>query len=1061
MSIDWKVHTQTICSKLASFTYALELKKTTDLKTALSAYYAYADAWLRYGVVLWGNSHIVALREQPLTNNITPNSTYELVKRAQREPASSVRAVERTQHEPATSLRYSVCSKCQRTGHLRRVCPDWGEAERSGLHFGQAQLEGEMEVDGHNYDMEQELNHLCLNDFKPNRDNTVLKFYDGSKIRPLGIIKPTVRYGNRTKVLELFVIDCGTTSLLGRQWLTELKIDVPQFSCNFVSYSGSNEHVNKKLENLLNRFKELFSGGLGRYTGGKATLTVREGATPVYHRARPLPYALRERVDNELDAMLRAGVIEPVVDHSDWASPLVPIPKPDGTLRLCADYKSTLNPALLIDRYPLPKIEDVLVNLNGNQYFSKIDLSQAYNQVELDESKRYTVINTHRGLFRYNRLVYGLASSVGIFQRIMTELLKGIPNVQVFLDDVIIGGKSENEHIHALEMVLRRLLGHGLKLKKSKCVFLTKEVTYLGYVVSQDGIRADKSKVKAVLKMPTPQSVTELRSFLGMVNFFAKFIRNISSILSPLYNLLRKNVEWKWDGKCERSFQKVKQLLMSAEVLCHYDPNRPLVLTCDASARGVGAVLSQRGEGADGRERAVAYASRTLSDAETNYSQIHREALAIIFGIKKFHQYLYGRRFLLRTDHKPLVSIFGQDKSIPQMTASRMQRWAVILSAYNYEIEYVKTTDNCADGLSRLPEVGQTEEASIPEQTYLHFVQDALMLDYNVVKQCTAKDVLLSRVRSYVRDGWPEECDIDNLRPYFNRKRELYEELGCVMWGHRVVIPESCRDRVLEIIHEPHMGIVKSKALARSYVWWPGVDEAVEAACRACTVCAAHADQPPRHAPCVWPWPSRPWCRLHLDYLGPINGTMYLVVLDAMSKWIEVFLVPSTSASFTIKILSELWSKYGLPKQLVTDNGPPFTRETPAMLLMNRRLRTRLDALKSDRGAKALAAQKKQTEAGGVQRSVDEGDQVWYRQYLQGEKWVAVPNNPVDTPTTSEPVAGAERSCERLKRRMAEAGEEQETWHDANLEDSRPCSPVGHAQLPIILSPPQTRPNRH
>ncbi|XP_063835986.1 uncharacterized protein K02A2.6-like [Ostrinia nubilalis] len=648
-----------------------------------------------------------------------------------------------------------------------------------------------------------------------------------------------------------------------------------------------------------NQFKELFDGGLGRYTGGLATLRVRAGAAPVFHRARPLPYALRERVDAELDAMLRAGVIEPV-DCSDWASPLVPINKPDGTLRICADYKSTLNPSLLVDRYPLPKIEDVLVNLNGNLYFSKIDLSQAYNQIELDDSKKYTVINTHRGLFRYNRLVYGLASSVGIFQRIMTNLLCDIPNVQVFLDDIIVGGRSRAAHLRALESIFQRLKSYGLKLKKSKCVFFAKEVTYLGYVVSKEGTRPDASKIEAIVKMEQPQNVPDLRSFLGTVNFFGRFVKNLSPMLSPLYTLLRKGVEWNWDSECELAFNSVKQQLSGASVLAHYDPDKPLIATCDASARGLGAVLTQPGPRG---ERPVAFASRSLNNAERNYSQIHREALAIIFCIKKFHQYLYGRRFILRTDHKPLVSIFGPNTGIPNMTASRMQRWAIILSAYDYEIEYVKSNDNCADSLSRLPPKSKPEfnrNEQIPEQTFLHFAQEALLLDYNTIRRETIRDRILSRVLSYVRDGWPDQCDIDGLKPYFNRKTELYEELGCLMWGYRVVIPEACRDKVLEIIHEPHMGIVKSKALARSYVWWAGIDEAVEGACRACSACAATAAAPPQHAPRPWPWPRRPWSRIHLDFMGPILGKTYLVVIDAMSKWIEVFQVPSTSASSTI-----------------------------------------------------------------------------------------------------------------------------------------------------------------
>lgn len=1018
-------------------------------------------------------------------------------------------------------FRNYVCSKCQRTGHLRRVCPEWatpgpsrggarglaaagrrgGPARaaappapaQSRLFYNDADLEHNEE---YGRDIEEEMHHLCLNNYQSvslpiiidnaiikmeidtgtaisciskvtydkhlshlsmENDNTVLKFYNGSRIRPLGIIKPIVTYKEISKPLELFVIEGGTTSLLGRQWLSELDIEIPKFYCNFFG-DGQNKQMTNEVKQLLDRYEELFSGGLGRYTGGRATLRVREGAVPVFHRARPLPYALRERVDAELAAMQRAGIITPV-DCSDWASPLVPINKPDGSLRICADYKSTLNPSLLVDRYPLPKIEDVLVNLNGNMYFSKLDLSQAYNQIELDDSKRYTVVNTHLGLFQYNRLVYGLSSSVGIFQRIMTTLLGNIPNVQIFLDDVIIGGRSKEEHLHALETVFQRLLKKGLKLKKSKCVFLAKEVTYLGYVVSREGIKPDMTKVNAIIKMRQPQNISELRSFLGTVNFFGRFIKNLSSMLSPLYKLLRKSVDWYWCSECDRAFEHVKRALSSAGVLSHYNPGKRLIVTCDASARGVGAVLTQEGTAGAG-ERPVAYASRTLNSAESNYSQIHREALAIIFAVNKFHQYLYGRHFTLRTDHKPLVSIFNPSSSIPTMTASRMQRWAIILSAYEYDIEYVSTNNNCADSLSRLPNVMESSNNfydKIPEQTYLHFAQDALLLDYKDIKKHTLKDPILARVLSFIRDGWPEQYDIEGLKPYWNRKLELYEELGCVMWGHRVVIPEGCRDKVLRLLHEPHMGIIKTKSMARSYVWWAGIDEAVEGVCRACAACASLADAPPRHAPRCWPWPARPWARVHLDYLGPIFGKTYLVVVDARSKWLEVFQVPSTAAGATIDRLSELWARWGVPKQVVSDNGPPFTSkelknfleadgvehiftapyhpasnglaensvktvkkvikkaviekqdvqkslntfllyyrntehcttgESPAVLLMGRRLRTRLDVLRPDRERKVLKSQNSQTTAsGGSDRELGIGQDIWYRTYLKGQKW--------------------------------------------------------------------------
>lgn len=753
-----------------------------------------------------------------------------------------------------------------------------------------------------------------------------LKFYDGSVVRPVGFIETVVEYKGDKKMLDLYVIDKGTTNLLGRQWLTELNIEIPKLS--LYNLKSGEISKNKMIHDIISRHRSLFDGTLGKYTGGEVSLHVRDNAEPIFHRARPVPYALRPRVDAELDAMLRAGVIEPV-ERSDWATPLVIARKADGGIRLCADYKVTLNKVLLVDRYPVPKIDDLFSDLSGNNYFTKLDLSQAYNQLVLSEpSRKYTVINTHRGLFKYNRLVYGLSSSPGIFQKFMTDLLK-IPGVLVFYDDILIKTKAVDSHLKCVEQVFDILEKNGLKIKKEKCDFMAEQVKYLGFIIDKNGLRVDSEKIKPILSMPHPNNVSELKSFLGMVNFYGKFIKNLSSYVNPLYELLKKGKHWQWGQKQSESFQQIKKMLCSTEVLTHFDMSLESIVTCDASAHGLGAVLAQRGP--DGRERVVAYASRALRAPELHYSQIHKEALAIIFAIDKFHQYLYGRKFKLRTDHKPLVAIFGPNAGIPNTAASRLQRWAIKLSAYDFEIEYVRTDKNTADILSRLiskhKEGVLKEESSAPEQTYLHFAIDSLLLDYNIIKKETASDPLLSRVVSYTNYGWPQDIDIKELKPYWNRKSELYTELGCLMWGHRVVVPNSCRSKVLQELHESHMGVVKTKGLARSYVWWPGVDEAVETACRACGVCAAVAEAPPAHAPCAWPWPERPWTRLHLDFLGPISGSSYLIVVDAHSKWIEAIKMNKTTASSVIKELSAIWARFGLPKQVVSDNGPPFFSE--------------------------------------------------------------------------------------------------------------------------------------
>lgn len=576
------------------------------------------------------------------------------------------------------------------------------------------------------------------------------------------------------------------------------------------------------IEVKSSRYCNVFAEGLGRFTGPPVSIRVREGARPVFIRARPLAYALRGPVERALQQHVRDGILTPV-ERSDWATPIVPVVKKDGNIRICADYKLTLNKVLEVDRYPLPQVEDLLVRLHGGKRFSKIDLSQAYAQFLLDDSKKYTVINTHKGLFMYNRLVYGLSSSPAIFQRRLEELFADLPRVGVFLDDVIITGASHTEHLQNLDVVFQRLDKYGLKVKKEKCDFFAKSISYLGYVISEEGVHTCPSKLKAILNTPTPSNVGELRSFIGMIMYYSKFIKNLSTMLAPLYELLKVGSKYVWSSQCHRAFDSVKKVLTSSEVLMHYSPELPLVLTADASSVGVGAVLSQVTAAG---ERPVAYASRSLTTAERNYAQNDREALAIVYGIRKYHQYSYGRKFILRTNHKPLTYIFGNKVGIPVMSASRLQRWAVLLSGYNYDIEYVSSKNNCADALSRLP-AKLIKDTMVKEVTYVNFDEKFLPLTNYDVSKATSRDVILSKIKIYIESGWPNFCNSDELKPFFVRRNELYIEGGCIMWGYRMIIPQSLKQIVLKQLHCSHMGIVKTKSWARSYVWWPRIDDDV------------------------------------------------------------------------------------------------------------------------------------------------------------------------------------------------------------------------------------------
>ena len=379
-----------------------------------------------------------------------------------------------------------------------------------------------------------------------------------------------------------------------------------------------------------------------------------------------------------------AGVIEPV-QFADWAAPVVPVVKKDGSIRICGDFKVTINRATKVDSYPLPKVEDLLASLGGGKTFTKLDLAHAYQQIPLEEnSKQYVVINTHKGLYRYNRLPFGVSSAPAIFQRTMEGILRGIPKVCVYIDDILITGATEQEHIRTLDKVLTRLAEAGLKLKQAKCSFLRPSVEYLGHNISAEGLRPTKEKIRAIQEAPAPCNVSQLRSFLGLLNYYGKFLPNLSSILAPLHRLLHKKTVWKWTSEQEKAFQEAKALLTSPCLLVHFDADRELLLACDASPYGVGAVLSHRMD--DGTEKPIAFASRTLPAAEKKYSQLDKEGLAVVYGVKKFHQYLFGRHFEILSDHKPLQHLFSEHRPVPVLASARIQRWALTLSAYSYSI---------------------------------------------------------------------------------------------------------------------------------------------------------------------------------------------------------------------------------------------------------------------------------------------------------------------------------------------------------------------------------------
>lgn len=389
---------------------------------------------------------------------------------------------------------------------------------------------------------------------------------------------------------------------------------------------------------------------------------------------------------------------------------------------------------------------------------------------------------------------------------------------------------------------------------------------------------------------------------------------------------MRKGAPWVWGAGQTRAFEETKKMLCSTPLLTHFDPSRPILVQVDASPYGLGAVMAHKME--DGREKPVCYVSRTLSEAEQNHAHIEKEGLALVFAVKKLHQYLYGNNFTLFTDHKPLLGLFAENKPIPSLAAARIQRWAIFLAAYNYRLEYrAGSLNGNADCLSRLP-ISVQEQDVTPNSNRIHMMN---LVDAPVtvaaVRLETRRDPTLSRVYEYILNGWSRCIPDTAMKPYFNKRTELTCEDGTVLWGSRVVIPAILRTKVLQQLHQTHIGIMRMKALARSYVWWPNLDADIERAGKACGTCIHYQSNPGKAPIHCWEYPSSPWERVHLDYAGPFLGHMFLIVVDAHSKWTEVCITKSSSAMTTIEKLRGIFATHGLPVLIVSDNGPCFTSE--------------------------------------------------------------------------------------------------------------------------------------
>lgn len=747
-----------------------------------------------------------------------------------------------------------------------------------------------------------------------------LQSYCNKDIQVLGVYKVNVTYGTVKKQLNLYVVNSHKQALLGREWLYEIPLDWSKIWCqNDVSHV-ENKTIPKAVQALFLKYSNVTEPGIGKTEYLEAKISIKPDSNPIFCKARRVPFSLLSKIEAELDNLVEQGVLKKV-ESSEWATPIVPVLKPNGNVRICGDYKVTINKCIQVDDHPLPTVDELFLGIAGGEKFTKLDLSQAYLHLPVREKDRsYLTLNTHRGLYEPTRLFFGLASAPAVWQREMKTMLSHIEGVEVLLDDIRITAENDEEHLKRLEQVLKCLSHHNLKVNMDKCSFMQPQIEYCGYVINKFGIKKAPNKVQAVLDMKRPTDKTEIRAMLGLVNYYGRFFKNLSDILLPFNKLLQKNVPFLWSKQCEKSFQTIKTQIASDNVLCHFDPRLPLVVASDASSHAVGAVLSHIFP--DGVERPIQFASQTLNKTQQKYSQIDKEAYAIIFAIKKFHQFLFGRRFTLFCDHKPLVQIFSPTKGIPLFSALRMQHYAIFLQGFTYDIKYKNTKlHGNADAMSRLPL--NSEDTYMFEESDIVEIQniETLPLSVEQVAQHTQKDSTLLPLFKALQTG---KVLAPELR--FNINQEEFSlQSNCLMRGLRVVIPTSLRRQVLDELHSVHFGINKMKSLARSFCWWHQIDKDIENIARNCPSCLEIANNPSKISTHVWETPTEVFDRVHVDFAGPFNGHYFFILVDALSRWPEVFLLKDITTQKTITSLREIFSRFGIPKCLVSDNGAQFT----------------------------------------------------------------------------------------------------------------------------------------
>jgi transposase InsO family protein len=720
------------------------------------------------------------------------------------------------------------------------------------------------------------------------------------------------------------------------------------------------DNIRSSLSELLHQYRDVISlndSDLGHVTIVQHTIDTGDHR-PIRETLRPHPRAHLPIIDKMIDDMLEQGVIEP--SRSEWASNITLARKKDNTWRFCCDTRK-LNLITKKDLYPLKRIDTCLDTLAGSIWFSTLDMRSGFHQISMDEKDRdKTSFLSHRGSFRWTRMPYGLCNSPATFQRVMDTVMVDLDYkiLLTYIDDVIVFSRDLETHVQRLQLVLDALQKGHLKVKPSKVKLLQTEVSVLGFKVSNQGLSTQEDKVEAIKTWPTPRSLQQTRSFIGLAQYYRKFVPHFATIAEPLHALSKKGARFLWTDACQNAFEQLKQKLTDTEVLALPKDGCRYILDCDASDVGMGAVLSQI---QDDQERPIAYASQLFDRHQRNYSVTRKELLSLITFVKKFKQYLLGQpTFLIRTDHAALQWLKRTPEPIGQQA-----RWLEVLEEFNYEVEHRAGNKHCnADALSRRPvdviaAIENDDQDWRPNRRTVKrggrgvpatqpTTNTADTFNWPAIQQ-TDDDV--SFVYQLVENGQkqpkPEvltarSADVKVLCSQFNRLTLSDNGTLCRIWTNsrrqdklQIVVPFDRRQGITDDLHKGlnggHLGIRRSKLLLQQRFYWPGWSKDVYKTQQRCEQCARHKPTPHSRQGLLQPMVTgQPWERLGIDVTGPHppsdrRNVYILTVIDHFTKWTEMFAMKNQEAATIAKILvDQVFCRYGMPLQILTDLGKNF-----------------------------------------------------------------------------------------------------------------------------------------